>query len=184
MRIFKSLFILAWIFLLNLPAGSPPAYSQSPAAESGKKKPIEINSDKLRSENEGKKIIFSGNVVSTWGDLEIKSNILEIYANPKKGKSKRRTGSEPQEQDIDEIIAKGNVRIKKGDRRAKGDFAHYFNKEQKIFITGEPHATAWEGNNIIHGGKMTFYLERDLFEVNERVHLVLFPKNPPPEHKK
>jgi lipopolysaccharide export system protein LptA len=147
---------------------------------------IEIRSDKLLSVNEGKKFIFSGNVVSTWGDLEIKSDILEVYANPKSKVDRKKATEDVGQarQDLDKIIAIGNVDITKGDRRAKGDRAHYDNKKQIIIITGEPNAIAWEGENIIRGKKMTFLLEKDLFQVEGRVILVLNPKNPPPEKKR
>lgn len=170
-------------FSLIVPATAFSAKSNNAEQE---KLALEIQSDKMLSENEGKKITFSGHVLSTWGDLEIKSDILEVYANPisKVSREKATTDATQARQDLDKIIAIGNVRIKKGDRRAKGDRAHYDNKRQIIVITGEPNATAWEGENIIKGGKMTFYLERDLFEVNGRVRLVLFPKNPPPEKKR
>ncbi len=147
--------------------------------------PIEIKSDKLRSENEGKKFIFTGNVLSIWGDLEIKSDILEVYANPKNkaGRKKNTNDISQAGQDLDKIIAIGNVDIKKGDRRAKGDRADYDNKKQIITITGQPNAIAWEGENIIRGKKMTFYLEKDLLEVEEPI-LEIKPKNPPPEKKR
>lgn len=153
---------------------------------SAKKDPIEIQSDKLQSENEGKKFIFSGNVLSTWGDLEIKSDILEVYANPKikENQGKATNDLEQTNQDLEKIIAIGNVNIKKGDRRAKGDHAHYDNKKQIIIVTGEPNATAWEGKNIIKGKKMTFVLAKDLFKVEGRVILVLNPKNPPPKRER
>ena len=142
------------------------------------KKPIEIQSDKLRSENEGKKFIFSGNVYSVWGDLEIISDILEVYSNSKSktGQKKSDEGLGSPNQDLDKVIAIGNVKIKKGDRRAKGNRAHYDNKRQIIIITGEPYATAWEGKNIIRAKEMTFKLEKNLFTAEGRVNVDLSPK--------
>jgi lipopolysaccharide export system protein LptA len=180
------------IFLISLcllglnPSYAVSAKSKEKLKKAQKKQPIEIQSDKLRSENEGKKFIFSGNVLSTWGDLIIKSDILEVYANPKSKVDRKKATDDVSQagQDLDKIIAIGNVDIKKGDRRAKGDRAHYDNKKQIITITGKPHATAWEAKNIIKGGKMVFHLEKDLFEVNDRVRLVLTPRNPPPEKKR
>lgn len=186
LRYFNPLLLfIVGLFLL----GTTPAFSASANDKVGKdneRKAIEIQSDKLRSENEGKKIIFTGNVLSTWGDLEIQSDILEVYSAPqnKKGRKIKKLSDGQPEQDLEKIIAIGNVRIKKGDRRAKGDRADYNNKKQIIVITGTPYATAWEGDNIIKGEKMTFHLEEDLFKVEGRVRLVLFPKNPPPEKKK
>ena len=186
MRIFKSL-LLIWIGLSLIgPATALSQKTRDSIQPNNENQSIEIQSDKLLSLNEGKKFIFGGNVVSTWGDLEIRSDILEVYANPKSKVNRKNVTADAGQarQDLDKIIAIGNVEIKKGDRRAKGDRALYDNKKQIIIITGEPYATAWEADNIIKGGKMTFYLERDLFEVNDRVSLVLFPKNPPPEKKR
>ena len=160
------------------PADVFPAKARDALKKKQKSNPIEIQSDKLRSENEGKKFIFSGNVVSAWGDLEIKSDVLEVYSNPKKNKDPNKSQKDLSQpgQDLDKVIAIGNVKIKKGDRRAKGDHAHYDNKKQIIIITGEPHATAWEGENIIRGSKMIFVMEKDLFKVEGRVNVVLNPK--------
>jgi lipopolysaccharide transport protein LptA len=185
-RTFKSL-LLIWIGLSLI--GPTTALSQKARdslKQNNQTNPVEIQSDKLQSVNEGKKIIFTGNVVSTWADLEIRSDTLEVYANPKSKVARKKSAADVNQarQDLDKIIAIGNVDIKKGDRRAKGDRAVYDNKKQIIIITGEPHATAWEAENIIKGGKMTFFLERDLFEVNDRVRLVLFPKTPPPEKER
>lgn len=180
------IFLIGLSLLIMNPGYTYSAKSRDSLKKEQEKNPIEIKSDKLRSENEGKKFIFSGNVLSTWGDLIIKSDILEVYANPK-SKKDRKKGSDdigPAGQDLDKIIAIGNVDITKGDRRAKGDHAVYDNKKQEIVITGKPNATAWEGDNIIKGQKMTFLLVEDLFKAEGRVILVLNPKNSPAKKKK
>ena len=128
------------------------------------KGPIEINSDRMRSEDGGKKIIFSGKVKGQWGELKIDSDILEIY-NDEKGNQ------------TDEIVAIGNVVITRGTKKAKGDRAVYLNTAQKIILTGSPKATAWEESNIIEGKEMIFLLDKDRFVVNERVRMKFYPKN-------
>lgn len=118
----------------------------------------------MRSEDGGKKIIFSGKVKGQWGELKIDSDILEIY-NDKKGNQ------------TDEIVAIGNVVITRGTKKAKGDRAVYLDTAQKIILTGSPKATAWEENNIIEGKEMIFLLDKDRFVVNERVRMKFYPKN-------
>jgi len=183
MRIFW-MFIITFSLSVLSPIenlGPSPLYSQSSnksTAQNGERRNLEINSDKLRSEENGRKIIFSENVTSVWGDLEIKSDILEIYSREKKSTNvPPPSKTAAQNMDIEELIAIGNVRVKKGDRFAKGDKAHYYDKSKKIILTGKPFATVWEGPNSIKGAKMTFYLERDQFEVDERVHVILFSQN-------
>ena len=68
-------------------------------ADDDEDKPVEITSDRMRSEEGGEKIIFSGNVIGTWGELTINSDILEIY------------NSKETDNQTDEIVAIGNVFI-------------------------------------------------------------------------
>ena len=152
----------AWVFVA-LPAI---AQNEAPLKEKSKKseEPIEITSDRMRSENGGVKIVFSGNVVSYKGDLKIPSDIMEIYNSEDK-------------KETDEIVAIGNVVITRGTKRAIGDRAVYLDKLQKIILTGTPYATAWEEGNMIEGREMIFLLEKDRFVVNQRVRMKIYPKD-------
>jgi lipopolysaccharide export system protein LptA len=132
--------------------------------EKENKDPIEITSDRMRSEDGGLKIIFSGNVVGYWGELKITSDILEVYNT----KDKKET---------EEIVAIGNVFITRGQKRAKGDKAIYLDKLQKIILTGTPKATAWEEGNMIEGREMIFLLDKDRFVANNRVRMKIYPKD-------
>jgi len=125
--------------------------------------PIEITSDRMRSENGGQKIIFSGNVSISKDDMVITSDIIEVYSTSDKKQT-------------NEIVAIGHVEISRGNKKAKGDRAVYLKHLQKIILTGNPKAIAWEGDNIIEGREMIFLIKKDRFVVNERVHAKLFPK--------
>ena len=123
--------------------------------------PIEITSNRMRSENGGQKIIFSGNVVAVKSDMTITSDIMEVYNTPDKKQT-------------EEIVAIGNVDITRGDKKAKGDRAVYLDQLQKIILTGTPKAVAWEGKDIIEGREMIFLLKKDRFVVNERVRAKIY----------
>jgi lipopolysaccharide export system protein LptA len=168
------------IFLICLAfVGPGSAFAQNKKEKQNKnneEKRIEITSDRMRSENDGAKIIFSGNVVGTWDDLVIKSKVLEIYNRPKKSGKNKKDGPGGNKK-LDEVVAIGNVVITRGNKKAIGDRAIYFEKLQKIILTGTPKATAWEEDNVIEGREMIFYLEKDRFVVNERVHVTIFPDN-------
>ena len=153
---------VAWVFV----TASASAQNETPLKEKPKKskEPIEITSDRMRSENGGVKIVFSGNVVSYKGDLKITSDIMEIYNTEDK-------------KETDEIVAIGNVVITRGTKRAIGDRAVYLDKLQKIILTGTPYATAWEEGNMIEGREMIFLLEKDRFVVNQRVRMKIYPKD-------
>ncbi len=156
------------LFLAFTLLAAPPGFSQE-----GKKKkfsnkdrqePIEITSDRMRSENGGQKIIFSGNVVIVQAGMAITADIMEVYNTPDKKQT-------------EEIVAIGNVDIVRGKKRMKGDRAVYLYQLQKIILTGSPKAIAWEGNDTIEGREMIFLIEKDRFIVNERVRAKLFPKS-------
>jgi lipopolysaccharide export system protein LptA len=167
MVIHKQKFYIAILFLILgflIPGSGVSQGLLDKGGKNNKDKPVEIVSDRMRSEEGGEKIIFSGNVIGTWGELTITSDILEIY------------NSKETENQTDEIVAIGNVIITKDKKRAKGDRAVYLDKLQKIILTGKPHATAWEEKNIIEGKEMIFLLEQDRFVVNKRVRMKLFPK--------
>ena len=156
------------LFLAFTLLAAPPGFSQE-----GKKKkfsnkdrqePIEITSDRMRSENGGQKIVFSGNVVIVQAGMAITADIMEVYNTPDKKQT-------------EEIVAIGNVDIVRGKKRMKGDRAVYLYQLQKIILTGSPKAIAWEGNDTIEGREMIFLIEKDRFVVNERVRAKLFPKS-------
>jgi lipopolysaccharide export system protein LptA len=152
----------AWV-LMALPAI---AQNETPLKEKAKKnkEPIEITSDRMRAENGGVKTVFSGNVVSYKGDLKITSDIMEIYNSENK-------------KETDEIVAIGNVVITRCLKKAIGDRAVYLDKSQKIILTGTPHATAWEEDNMIEGRELIYLLDKDRFVANQKVRMKLYQKD-------
>jgi len=163
-NILSYIISIGLFFILTTP-------SFSLAKEKKEKNPVEITSDRMRSEDGGIKIIFSGNVEGYWGDLKITSDILEVYNTQDK-------------KETEEIVAIGNVFIKRGLKRAKGDKAIYLDKLQKIILTGNPKATAWEEDNMIEGREMIFLLDKDRFVANERVRMKIYPKDKDKKNKK
>jgi len=151
-----------YIFLILALALFSPVYSAY--SQESQEQSIEIKADRMRSENSGQKIIFSGNVNGVWGELNITADVLEVYnSEDKKG--------------TQEIVAIGSVKITKGDTKAEGDRAVYLDAMKKIILTGAPHAKAWQGKDLIEGREMIFLLDKDRFVVNQRVHMKLFPRS-------
>ena len=156
---------LKWIYILTIVLTFSLLIPSILLSKEGENKdPLEITSDRMRSEDGGIKIIFSGNVVGYWGDLKITSDILEIYNTEDK-------------KETEEIIAIGNVFITRGLKRGKGDKAIYIDKLQKIILTGTPKAIAWEESNMIEGRELIFLLDKDRFFANKRVRMKIYPKD-------
>jgi lipopolysaccharide export system protein LptA len=158
-----TFFIISIFFLFGISVNF--SFSQTVKEKDLKKNndPLEITSDRMRSENGGQKIIFSGNVSVTKNKMTITSDIIEVYNTPDKKQTQ-------------EIVAIGNVQISRGDKKAKGDRAVYLEQLQKIILTGNPKAIAWEADDIIEGREMIFLMKKDRFVVNERVRARLFPQ--------
>lgn len=167
--LFGILIFASWV-VIPLPVT---AQSKSPLKEKSKKnkEPIEITSDRMRSETGGVKIIFSGNVEGFKGDLKITADIMEVYNSEDK-------------KETDEIVAIGNVVITRGLQKATGDHAVYYDKLQKIVLKGTPKAMAWDEDNMIEGREMIFLLDKDRFVVNDRIRAILHPKDEEDKNKK
>ena len=159
----KSIFLLIIICLSTILASLGHSQQIKTKAKDNNE-PIEITSDRMRSENGGQKIIFSGNVLIAKEGMTITSDIIEVYNSTDKKQT-------------EEIVAIGNVTISRGTKKAKGDRAVYLERLQKIILTGNPKATVWEGNDIIEGREMIFLMKKDRFVINKRVRAKLFPKN-------
>ena len=151
----KWIYILTIVLTFSLLIPSILLSKEVEKKEGENKDPLEITSERMRSEDGGIKIIFMGNVVGYWGDLKITSDILEIYNTEDK-------------KETEEIIAIGNVFITRGLKRGKGDKAIYIDKLQKIILTGTPKAIAWEDSNMIEGRELIFLLEKDRFFANKK----------------
>ena len=160
----KSVFILIVIIGLLTISASLGHSQQTKKKTNHSNTPIEITSDRMRSENGGQKIIFSGNVMIEKEGMIITSDIIEVYNSTDKKQT-------------EEIVAIGNVTISRGTKKAKGDRAVYLERLQKIILTGNPKATVWQGNDIIEGKEMIFLMKKDRFVINNRVRAKLFPKN-------
>ena len=160
----KWIYILTIVLTFSLLIPSILLSKEVEKKEGENKDPLEITSERMRSEDGGIKIIFMGNVVGYWGDLKITSDILEIYNTEDK-------------KETEEIIAIGNVFITRGLKRGKGDKAIYIDKLQKIILTGTPKAIAWEDSNMIEGRELIFLLDKDRFFANKRVRMKIYPKD-------
>lgn len=162
----KTIFFIVLIFIIS--SLSPTlGFSQTTKEKDLKSDsgPLEITSDRMRSENGGQKIIFSGNVSVIKEAMTITSDIIEVYNTPDKKQTQ-------------EIVAIGNVKISKGNKKAKGDRAVYLEQLQKIILTGNPKAVAWEADDIIEGREMIFLMKKNRFVVNERVKAKIYTQKP------
>ena len=65
---------------------------------------------------------------------------------------------------IERVVAGGNVKIQQGIRVANCQKAVFYNIDQKLVLTGDP--KVWEGENMVSGDEIVFYIEQNRIEVN------------------
>ena len=125
--------------------------------------PIVIEADTLEYIKSKQMIIYKGNVVVKKEDFTLKADTLEIFLDEKG--------------DIKEIIALGNVRFVKGNRRGKSDRAEYYKDKNYIVLIGN--AELQQDNNVIEGDEIVYYIDTEKAEVtgkNKRVRTIFFPE--------
>jgi lipopolysaccharide export system protein LptA len=127
---------------------------EQPAAEA----PVYIEADRMESDQQRDVVVFTGSVEAKQGDIVINADEMTVnYLTTASTKS----GNEPQDekitQKINTILARGNVKVVKGDWYATGDTMRYFSSERKVRLSGN--AKAWQDQNQISGEHIIMYLD-------------------------
>jgi lipopolysaccharide export system protein LptA len=146
--------------------------------------PIRIDSDSLELDYRGSTLTYHGHVQVTQGEVTLTSDRLSITydrAAARRGGPAPRTGvALPAGADTDkikEVVAEGNVHIKKGDRRAEGRRAVFDQATQTIVLSDG--AVLHDGPNQVAGDRIVVYLreERSVVESGSksRVTAVFYP---------
>ena len=143
------------------------------AAESSE--PINIEANRMVSQENENSVVFLGKVEAKQGKLTIRSDEMTVfYADSKNGKEKKTSTQ------MDKLICKNNVQITQEDWLGTGDRMDYFAKERKVILSGN--AKAWQGQNMVAGKTIVYYLDekRSIVEQDEttkgRVKAVLHPE--------
>ncbi|MEK6201918.1 MAG: lipopolysaccharide transport periplasmic protein LptA [Desulfobulbaceae bacterium] len=123
-------------------------------AWSADKSPINIEADRMVSLQQKNSVLFSGNVLATQADVQIRSKEMTVYySQAAKGKG----------QEVKKIHCTGNVEVTRGDWLGTGDKMDYLAQERKVIITGG--AKAWQGKNQVAGETIVYYLDEGRSEV-------------------
>ncbi len=135
----KKLSTVFFLFFLVL-------YSNSPA--SGQKEdqnhPTDITSDKMTYAGRDNLVVFSGNVHVLRPDFELWSAELRVFLKPG-----QEDDSPDQQENIEKIVATGNVRIKSDGREGYSDLLTYFPDEGIARLEKNPRLV--ENQNSVEG---------------------------------
>lgn len=170
MRILASILIAAVVF-------SPAVMSaQTDPLDilKGGDEPLVIRSETLEIDNKNQRVIFTGNVDARRSTFTIKCQKMHLYyLGDASGKTEG-----PEDVRVDRVEARGDVKITRFDGgEAMADEAVYYQKEDKVVLTGNP--VVKQGEDFVEGARITFFIgeKRSIVESlgEERVRAVIFP---------
>lgn len=114
--------------------------------------PIVITSETLTVDNEAHTALFEKSVVARTTDSTLYADKMVVHYHSETG-------------DITRIDAEGHIKLVKGSRAIISNEATYYAEGGKIIFTGEPRAV--EGENVVTGKKITYFLNGDRFLVED-----------------
>lgn len=147
------------------PPAEQPARPLSPRSFTAAQQ-ISIKADRLEIQGRGNQAVWVGHVRAKRGDTNLSCDRLVAHYTS--------------DQQISKIECVGSVEIVDGDRSAKGERAEFDNLRGILTITGNPEAK--QGVNHMKGTRVTFYMERDLIEV-QGAEAIINPRSLTPEKK-
>ncbi len=130
-----------------------------PALWSGGREPLRVDADSLEIRGAEHLVLFRGHVRAVQGEMELEADALEVRLDP---------GT----RDVRQAVARGSVRIRKGEVLASGERARYDADRGVVVLEGEPRV--WRGKDVVAGRRIILYLAEDRTVV-EGARAVLYP---------
>ena len=154
MAILRSCMFIMMLSLLMAASIAGLAHAEDAAAEA----PVYIEADRMESDQQRDVVVFTGSVQAKQGDIVINADEMTVNYS---ATAPEKTGNEPQDEKITQkiktILARGNVKVVKGDWIATGNTMRYFSSERKVWLSGN--AKAWQDQNRISGEHIIMYLD-------------------------
>lgn len=116
--------------------------------------PVNFSADRIEVQDRADRVLVSGNVEVTQGGLSLNAARMTVAYHNSSGV------------EIDRIDASGNVRVARGNERARGDVAIYDLNNRIITMLGNVELT--QGTNRLTGGRLVMDLESGRSTVDGR----------------
>ncbi len=150
-NIFAYLQIITLALVVTLSGG--PAFADDP--------PIHVEADKMTSTENDNSVVFTGEVDAKQGDVRIRSDVMTVYYTETEEKGKK--SDQKTSQQVEKLICTGNVEITRAEWLGTSKKMVYLSKERQVILTGN--AKAWQGQNMVSGEKIIYYLDEGRSEV-------------------
>jgi lipopolysaccharide export system protein LptA len=159
---FSLLLSILFIFYLVVGGGEAAVF----AAEA----PIHIESNRMTSTEKSNSVVFSGDVDAKQGDVRIRSDEMTVFYTAFDSATKQKDNKKPSKQvekktsqQVEKLICTGNVEITRGEWLGTAKKMLYLSKERQVILTDN--AKAWQGQNMVSGEKIIYYLDEGRSEV-------------------
>lgn len=116
--------------------------------------PVDFSADRIEVQDRADRVVVTGNVHVSQGGLTLDSARMTVAYHSAGGI------------EIDRIDASGNVRVTRGDERARGDVAIYDLASRIITMVGNVELT--QGTNRLTGGRLVMDLKNGRSTVDGR----------------
>lgn len=171
---------IAWTLWLGLTLAAAPVGAQGQAKPKATE-PVTttVTSERMTVQNKERRAVFEGKVVLTKGDLVVRSDVMVVFYEPRDAETGKSTPTDSErggqeevsQMAVSKIEATGRVKIEKKAGTATCRKAVFFQKEQKIVLTGDP--VAWERGNRVTGDRIVMFLDQDRTVVDGRSKVIL-----------
>ena len=136
--------------------------------------PIHIESNRMTSTEKSNSVVFSGDVDAKQGDVRIRADEMTVFYNTLESTAKqpvpkdKKKPAAPQaekktSQQVEKLICTGNVEVSRGEWLGTAKKMLYLSKERQVILT--ENAKAWQGQNMVSGEKIIYYLDEGRSEV-------------------
>lgn len=114
-------------------------------------RPVQVSADKLEIFKKDDRALYSGHAKAIRDSLTLTCDTIEVFFSPRN--------------DVERIVASGNVEAIDGDRQAWGDRAVFENATGLLTVTGSPHGK--QGAREVEGEVVTFVTGTELLTVTK-----------------
>lgn len=127
--------------------------------------PIHVEANHMASTEKTNTVVFTGDVDAKQGDVRIRSDKMTVHytqAEPK-GKKKKKKEEKKATQQVEKLVCIGNVEITRAEWLGTSKKMIYLSKERQVILIDN--AKAWQGQNMVSGDKIIYYLDEGRSEV-------------------
>lgn len=132
--------------------------------------PIHIEANRMTSTENTNSVVFTGDVDAKQGDVRIRSDEMTVFYHTLESTGKQKDKKKPAaqaekktSQQVEKLICVGNVEITRGEWLGTAKKMLYLSKERQVILT--ENAKAWQGQNMVSGEKIIYYLDEGRSEV-------------------